>query len=516
MPHYRITELDLSTRREIGLEMLQEIPERDWGRATELAQKHGISRTLLYQLRDRAEEGLNKALLPRKPGPKPQGQELTIDRDFIRLAVTVLSMLKGSVRDIQLGLKLLFSVSRSIGYISETLQDVGAAAADYNDSIRIPLPMLGELDETFQGRNPCLTVVDGRSFLVLNLTAADHRDGTTWGVTLLDLQERGIQFHDLVSDGAKGIRSGVEDAELSVPLRPDLFHLTQDAHKIARRLERAAYRAMETAERARRAERERQAPRRRPGRPLEVDVSLDEAEEEEEDAIDTYDGWIWLWGEARRALEPINEKGQLTRTKEAQETMEAAIELLQEIEHDDVTDFALGILDRLDDLLAPLIWLEECLAPWREEVDDETEALILWAWQHREALELEPGEGFPESQQRVAQAFWEVLALFHRSSSLAESFHSWLRPYLHIHRGMPQWLFPLLTLLWNHHIFQRGKREGKSPLELAGVDDVPSLSEVLSQLLGSMSQTEPEVLEEAEALAGFGFLLDLEPAQVVA
>jgi hypothetical protein len=376
--------------------------------------------------------------------------------------------------------------------------------------------MLGELDETFQGRNPCLTVVDGRSFVVLNLTAADRRDGTTWAVTLLDLQERGIQFHDLVSDGAKGIRSGVEDAELAVPLRPDLFHLTQDAHKIAQRLERIAYGAIETAERARRAERERQAPKRRPGRPLEVDVSLDDAVEAEEDAIYTYDGWRWLWGEARRALEPINEQGQLTTTKEARETMETAMELLQEIGRDDVTDFALGILDRLDDLLAPLIWLEECLAPWCEEVDDETEALILWAWRHRETLDLEPGAGFPESQQRVVKAFWEILALFHRSSSLAESFHSWLRPYLHIHRGMPQWLFPLLTLLWNHHIFQRGKREGKSPLELAGVDEVPPLSEVLSQLLGSMSQTESEVPEKAEALTGFSFLLDLEPAQVVA
>jgi hypothetical protein len=496
--------------------MLQEIPDRKWGRATELAEKYGISRTLLYQLRDRAEEGLTKALLPRKPGPKPEEQDLIIDRDFIRRAVTVLSMLKGSVRDTQLGLKLLFDVSRSVGYISETLQEVGAAAADYNDSIRIPRPILGELDEVFQGRTPCLTVVDGHSFVVLNLTAADRRDGTTWGVTLLDLQERGIEFHDLISDGARGIRAGVEDAELAVPLHPDLFHLTRDAHRIARRLERAAYGAIKTAERARRAERERQAPKRRPGRPLKVEVSLTEAVKDEEDAIDTYDWYSWLWGEARRVLEPINEKGQLTMTKEARETMEVAVELLQEIGHDDVTDFALGILDRLDDLLAPLTWVEECLAPWREEVDAETEALILWAWQHRQVLNLKPGEGLPEPQQRVAQAFWEVLALFHRSSSLAESFHSWLRPYLHIHRGMPQWMFPLLTLLWNHHTFQRGKRAGKSPLELAGVDEVPSLSEVLSQLLGSMSQAEFEVPEEAEALAGFGLLLSLEPAQVAA
>ena len=516
MAHYRISELDLSTRIALGLEMLRPIPEREWGRATELAEQYEISRTLLYELRDRAEEALYTAFLPRRPGPASEGESLIIDRDFIRRSVTVLSVLKGSVRDIQLGLELLFGISRSVGYISETLQEVGAAAADYNNSLRLPLAMLGELDETFQGRQPCLTIVDGRSFMVLNLTAAERRDGTTWGVTLLDLQERGVQFHDLVSDGAKGIQAGVAEAEIAVLLRPDLFHLTRDAHKITQRLERAAYQALETAERARRAERERQAPQRRPGRPLQVDVSVVEATAAEEGAIDTYDAWCWVWHEARRALEPINERGQLTTPQEARETVEAAMELLQELAREDSTAFALDILEDLDELVAPLTWLEESLTPWRQEVDAETEALILWAWQHRQALELEPGAGFPEVQQPVVQAYWEILALFHRSSSLAESLHSWLRPYLHIHRGMPQWLFPLLTLLWNHHTFQRGKRAGNSPLELAGVADVLSLAEVLTQLVGARNQSESETVESTEPLAQFEALFCSEPARVAA
>lgn len=131
---------------------------------------------------------------------------------------------------------------------------------------------------------------------------------------------------------------------------------------------------------------------------------------------------------------------------------------------------------------APLTWLEEQLAAWREGVDDPTEALIGWAWRHREALGLEAGDGFPASLQPVVQAFWEAFSLLHRSSSLAEALHSWLRPYLQIHRGMPAWLWPLLKLYWNHHRFQRGKRAGKSPLELAGAEDVPSLSEVLTRV----------------------------------
>jgi hypothetical protein len=53
---------------------------------------------------------------------------------------------------------------------------------------------------------------------------------------------------------------------------------------------------------------------------------------------------------------------------------------------------------------------------------------------------------------------------------------------LQIHRGVSKWLLPLLQLFWNHHEFERGKRAGHSPLELAGVQDAPSLAEVLDQL----------------------------------
>ena len=488
MPQYRIPELELSTRCMLGLEMLEPIPERSWGRATELSQTYGISRTLLYRFRDRVWEALLQALAPRKPGPHEGQKEIRLDKKFLCRAITVLSMLKGSVRDIQLGLDLLFNVQRSVGYISETLQEMGLAAAAYNVQIQIPLAVLGEADEIFQGRNPCLTVVDGRSFLVLNLSPAEKRDGATWGLTLLDLLERGIQFHDLASDGAQGIRAGAEAAELAVPLRPDLFHLLREAHKRSQRLEKAAYQAIKLAEQARRAEREGQAPKRRPGRPLKVNVSLSEAEMNECQAIETYDGWIWLLAEMRQALEPIHESGQLTSARQARETVETALDLLSELEHKEITAFAQHIGEHLDDLLAPLVWLEQTLAPWRRDLDPEIEAFILWAWRHRRTLELETAEALPPAWQPVALAYWEVLSLFHRSSSLAESLHSWLRPYLQIHRGMPQWLLPLLTLLWNHHVFQRGKRAGKSPLELAGVADAPSLDEVLNHLLSSQLQ----------------------------
>ena len=43
------------------------------------------------------------------------------------------------------------------------------------------------------------------------------------------------------SDSFKGIHSGVEQAELCVPLRPDLFHLLREASVLMLRLEQQAY-----------------------------------------------------------------------------------------------------------------------------------------------------------------------------------------------------------------------------------------------------------------------------------
>lgn len=255
MAHYGLSEPDLSTRITLALEMLQPIPEREWGRVTELAQTYAVSRTFLYNLRDRALDVLVQGLSPRKPGPQPQEASLEIDRTFIRRAISVMPLLKGSIRDIQHGLYLLFGVKRSVGYISQTLTAAGEQVEAHNLEITVPLPILGEADEIFQGRKPCLTLVDGRSFLVVNLTPAQSRDGTTWGVTYLNLVERGIQFYDLACDGGTGLRAGVKEAGLSIPLRPDLFHILQDAHRPHAALGRNGLQShRENAERARRAD----------------------------------------------------------------------------------------------------------------------------------------------------------------------------------------------------------------------------------------------------------------------
>lgn len=483
MSEYRRKDLDLSTRIAVGVEMLVPAEVRGWGRASELAREHDISRSLLYRFKDQVQAALESALKPKPVGRPAEEKLLRVDRDRVRTAVAVMPVLTGSVRSIQMGLELLLGVHRSVGYISQTLRAAGQAAERQHDGMRVPLPVLGEADEIFAGRQPCLTVVDGRSFLVLNLAAAESRDATNWGLTFLDLEAQGVVFQDLAADGARGIRAGMRDAELAVPLRPDLFHLLREGKKLQNRLEKKAYKAIRCAEKVLRAEQEASHPIKRPGRPLKVDLTTEEALEQEAQAIATYDNFYWLLAEVRQALEPITDFHRLQDPHQAQQALETTIELIQNLPGKSIPEFAQQLQDHLDELLAPLRWLYDTLAPWCQKLPTDLEAWILASWRNG----LQQLKTIPAQWQRTATAIWEALALFHRSSSLAESLHSWLRPYLAIHRGMPDWLLPLLQLFWNHHVFSRGKRVGYSPLQLAGIENVPSLASAFDTLVANMA-----------------------------
>jgi hypothetical protein len=277
----------------------------------------------------------------------------------------------------------------------------------------------------------------------------------------------------------------VQEVSLSISLRPDLFHLIRDAHRVRQRLEKRAYAAIALAERARKARQEQHMPKRRRGAPLKVKLELTEAEAQEHQAIEHLDGWEWLFHEIHQGLEPIDHQGHIASTRQVRQTVQTALELLATLNNESIQAFTTQLAEKLDELLAPLEWLEQALAPWREGLSREIEAFILWAWQHQKELGISYEQVLPGDQQNLVCAFWNALSLFHRSSSLAESLHSWLRPYLQAHRGMPDWLLPLLQLVWNHHVFQRGKRQGKSPMQWAGLENVPSLSSLFDRLADS-------------------------------
>lgn len=481
MAKYRVSNLDLSTRIELVAEMLLPANKRDWGQITKRAQEYGLTRERLYQLKRKAKSTLQEILAPQKAGRPAIDERIVVNEAMIKRAISIFPLLKGSIRDIQLGLELLFGVQRSVGYINQTLHEAGERASSYNTQLRSTKPILAEVDEIFQGRHPCLTVVDGESFLLLNLTPTDARDATSWGVTFLELSEQGYEFQDVVADGARGIAAGLAATGWEMMLQPDLFHLIHEAHPIGKRLERSAYQAIEMADQARLVAAQAQRPRQR-GRPRQTPLSVAEAQAQETAKIEMLDWWQWLMQEVRLALEPITPDGQICSAQAARDTITTATQLMRELGRDDVTKFAHKLDKQLDALLHPLAQLETRLLSARASLSPEDETRITWAWQYRQELGVHWIDWLPTSLQTVAALFDQALSLFHRASSLAESIHAWVRPYLQIHRGMPRWLAPLLQLWWNHHRFQRGKRAGSTPAELAQVPNPLSLRQLFATL----------------------------------
>ena len=487
MSNYRRTDIDLSTRIALAIQLLCPIGIRPWGFVVQVAKELGVCRAWLYQLKQRAASALTEEFNCHQPGPKPFESTLCVDRDFLEYATVVLALASGSIRGIGQTLDLLFSVERSVGWICQTLQAACEKAEQFNSSIEIEKAVFGEADEIFQGKRPCLTVIDGRSFLVLSLKAEESRDATTWGCTFLDLDQRGIAFDNLVSDGAKGIRAGVNESQLAIPLRLDHFHLLREAQQVASRLERRAMGAIEIADRAQRADEQAKCPIRRRGRPLKVDVSLSDAQAQEQEAIDTYDLFVWLMTEIQSALSPVAPNGELADFSTNRETVIAAAELISEFSDHKAKALSRQILTNICGLMAPIEAFSAQLLPIREQLDERELTFIGWLWRHRGELGVDSDDGLTEELRPIVEVIFRWLGLFHRTSSLAESLHSFLRPYLVVHRGMPQWLLSLVQLYWNHHVFARGKRSGACPLQLAGAEVSQTLKEVLQAVCSSQT-----------------------------
>ena len=53
---------------------------------------------------------------------------------------------------------------------------------------------------------------------------------------------------------------------------------------------------------------------------------------------------------------------------------------MQELPDKKALSFAKSLQKNLDALVQPLVWLDTHLAPFRQGLDKETEALIIWAW----------------------------------------------------------------------------------------------------------------------------------------
>jgi hypothetical protein len=465
----------ISVEERVGLGCACVLYAGRYGLVTDLARAYGVSRQFLYELRQRARAALARELGPGRPGRPAVDRRLVIDRRAVERATLVLHQAAhASVRGICACLAEILGVRRSVGWV----QGVLTAAAERAQAVRpAPAgPLRALADEVFAGRRPVLAVVDHPSALVAVLEPTAAADETAWGCAWLDLVGRGVTVPGVAGDAAHGLAAGARAAGLG-EVRLDHWHTLRDLGRVAKRLEGEAYRRLQAAERAVRAAAEarhlaRHGRRPRLGRPLKAPAdpaSVAAAAAAADEAIARADGAATVLGWVREALRPVEAvSGRVRRAAEVVADVRAAAALLRELGGRAV-DAATLLDERAAGLAGYLEDLARALAGPRAALGDEGLTVLAWAWCHRRALGLrDAAEAWP-ADPAAARWVWAALDGIVRGTGMVENLNSVLAFQRATRRGLPPTTLALFAVYRNHHVFERGKRAGRSPLELAGL-----------------------------------------------
>lgn len=473
-------------RAQIGF--LAILQQGTYGFVTNLARDLDTSRKFIYTLANRVRTAAEEALVPQSPGPAPRRHAIIVDRCRLDRAIVTLGLVAhASQRAIADCLGEIYEVEPSLGYINGVLSLASKAAADFNEKLRLVVKEAEvEADELFALHKAHLVAVDHPSLLILALHQVQRCNVEAWQQELVKLSEKGVELRRLGSDGGQALGKAIVQLP-EVKHQLDLWHAFRHVGQAKRNLEQAAYKAM-----GKEWELEKKAKGMDPKHAMggEVWRLYREAKVEAEKRIEKYEqlhilnGWV---GEALAVVEQLS--GRIRNRQKCLAELKAVTELMREMKVDVVRKLA----DYLDKAGPSLLEYAEKLGAemkvLSEELGEEGVRRLCREWQMRREMKRvrRPDE---KTRCRLSYERAHLLALLHwrndykyaharvvgvvegimRGSSLAECVNSWLRPYADLMKGLKEQLLPLFILYRNSRVFERGKRAGHSPFELAGIE----------------------------------------------
>ena len=473
---YRVEDITIQERVKLSCQMVAH--QGEYGLVTRLAGEYGVSRQYLYELRDRTLAAAQLELSPRSAGRKRVDQRLQVDELLVARAILVLNQVAhASIRDIRECLEEILGVHRSVGSIHRVLQT--AAARAYALPQPVPNhPILAVADEVYAADKPVLEVVEHTSGLILALQVAHRADETAWGCTLLELDEQGVEMGRILTDGGKGLRAGIGAAGIS-ERNPDHWHELRALGRVRSWLEGEAYRKLKWGEKIREEARVQEQQllhggrRCRMGRPFKVEItdpqSVTKAIATADEAVVRYDAVEYLLRVVRDVLAPVDARtGRVREAEWVSGELLAAAQLLRALGGRAVRAAKL-LEEHAPDLVKYLMPLQQALTLLQHELGEANIRYLAWAWRHRSVLDLEDAAQAWSGSPQQARQVWAELERAVRASGMVENLGSLLAPHRASHKALPEPLLQLFQVYRNHHVFERGRRAGYSPLQLAGL-----------------------------------------------
>jgi len=493
-------------------------PERPRGTPVNLAEEYDLSRMSIYNIANRVAPffqarrpgpvaGLKQILSSAEPVVAPKvevqfGLEEEIKRLRMRLILTGLFPGGVPTRPLEDILAEVPGVGRSDSTIWRVTNEEGAKASQILQQIdfsNLALPrILIDTDETFFDGRPILFVVEPISLAIcgFHVPADGNRAAITWEPLLLVLQQdQHLDFEGGVADGASAYPGTFKSLlERDDRLQEDVFHLKRDMRTLQRKLENSAYRAIAAEEEAIALDHKEST--------AKTKAKVAQAQAEMQRLVASYDAFAEYRSWVGDALEVVDlTSGEIRDRQTNQWLLEAAIAGMAQVNHPDVVKMSQSLTKRKPRLLTYLTWIDEQLPPLKTELhlylnDPDLEKVVLrsvarhWRLEHevnsnqhlgfRPALAQAKEEmdlwvkGDPFLEQWASQLH-TMLEMVQRASSAVENINSIFKPLVkrkkHFANSDTAHNFVALFVLWhNMRVFKEGKRKGKSPFEILGID----------------------------------------------
>ena len=497
LPHLGLAEL-------LFIAAVVNIPRgvRPWGIITWLSETFMISRVSIYRLGQRVLERLvepeSEVLLEPSPSGEPRdGTWIEVSDERIKRTILT-GAFPGSlsIRDTQAVLQAAFDQQRSIGTINSLLLQAGQRAGEILAEVDLSVlgPVIVLRDETFFQDRPILLLVDPLSSAIVFALVSADRQAETWAASLLVAQDQGLQIAGMVEDMAQMYDKSRQLAELEVAVQKDPWHLQQMGHKLRASLERQAYRAL--------AQEEKLTQNLLKAWSDEVfETDYIPAALKLEQRLDHLSAFEQAFDHLCDALEMVDwRSGEIREPDINAWLLDETITAFAQIDHPGVKTFLKTLRRHRPHLLTFVAWLNTALIPFKQQVAQHFDQLhqqhlflrtAAQAWRLKQAL-INGHRHFkkladriqaqlqalvaddPLAQQFVRQLYQLFDAAGH-TSSLIEAINSLLKAFLNDRRAFAnadtaQAYLNLFVLWHNMRTFQRGKRQGFSPYQIAGVD----------------------------------------------
>lgn len=452
--------------------------EGTYGFVSELSREHDISRQSLYKLRMVGKRGMESVFSPKE---QPSREQVRITRAVLTLLVEGHASREG----IQKCLEELMGVHLSLGAISAIIHQAGQAA---QEQLKRCLPAGKRalaLDEQYgneRGKG-YLNIVDVRSWVVVASIPPVAVDAESWTLLLWDLQEQGVQWDALVSDGGKAIQSALESVTPESIHQRDVWHVLHECQKVQGRIDRALNLLQEQTPKVERNAKRIAAGQKPRGRNPKTDPIAHGHDVQRMQYIAS--SLKYLTCQLQRLLGVVVLKDQsILDSRERQEELDTLLELFFELCKEtpqSVKKEIEGLLRHVQGALAGLTGFCPALDSVQEQaalqLGEQACHLIGWAWLHRAILGPQAKQlaaDFPPAWQPTVLTLLSAWDQAARASSAVENWHSILRPHLAVHRALTASLLAILAVWHNHRVAPRGLHKGQSPLMRAGLTKAPT------------------------------------------